>query len=124
MDWWERVGRNSYPLIYPVACAILALPESNGNQERTFSAATWMDGKLKKKQSDLTFQMKVLLYKNRDFLERHKHHAEEDARKEAEARTKALLKVSAALRSDDDIDEEFDDMLSACEEDTEDETNA
>ncbi|CAB9529660.1 unknown protein (Partial), partial [Seminavis robusta] len=44
MDWWEREGKITYPLIYAVACCILALPDSNGFQERTFSAATWMDG--------------------------------------------------------------------------------
>ena len=64
IEWRETVGKKSFPLIYNVACLILPLPDSNGDQERTFSAATWMDGKLKKRQSDLTFGMKVLLYKS------------------------------------------------------------
>ena len=121
MDWWERVGKVSFPLIYPVACAILALPDSNGHQERTFSAATWMDGKLRKKQSDLTFQMKVLLYKNKEFLEMNRKYAEEEAKKAAEARTKELLRISASLRKEEDIDDEFDDMLSAVEQDSDEE---
>ena len=33
MEWWEVTGKQAYPLIYPVACCILALPDSNGGQE-------------------------------------------------------------------------------------------
>jgi hAT family C-terminal dimerisation region len=72
MEWWENHGKQIYPLIYPIACLILALPDSNGMQERTFSSGTWMDGKLKKQQKDETFRMKVLLYKNKKFLEEHR----------------------------------------------------
>ncbi|CAB9509752.1 expressed unknown protein [Seminavis robusta] len=71
MDWWEREGKITYPLIYAVACCILALLDSNGFQERTFSAATWMDGIPNALQGDVTFQMKVLVYKNAEFLRKY-----------------------------------------------------
>jgi hypothetical protein len=95
-NWWEITGKSSYPLIYPVAIRILSLPDSNGHQERTFSAATWMDGKLNSRQNDMTFQMKVLLYKNQAFLEEHKKDVLEENRNAAAARTKAFLKSSVA----------------------------
>ena len=106
-EWWEREGKQTYPLIYPVACCILALPDSNGNQERTFSAATWMDGKLLRRQNDLTFQMKVILYKNTKFLELHKIIVEDERRTEAARRAKKLLEKSTELYEDQDIDEDM-----------------
>ena len=105
MQWWERGGKERFPLIYIVACCILALPDSNGHQERTFSAATWMDGKLKNRQTDLTFQMKVILYKNKDFLEAHRKVIQEAARLVAEERVKDLLDLSAMMRSASIADE-------------------
>ena len=91
-------------LIYPVACCILALPDSNGDQERTFSAATWMDGKLSTKQNDITFQMKVLACKNSEFLNEHKGHVEEHYIKAAAERTKKLLMESSKARNVEDAD--------------------
>jgi hAT family C-terminal dimerisation region len=44
MDWWERTGKQLYLLIYPIACLILPLPDSNGHQERAFSQCCYMDG--------------------------------------------------------------------------------
>jgi hAT family C-terminal dimerisation region len=111
--WWETIEKNSFPLIYPVAIRILSLPDSNGNQERTFSAATWMDGKLNSRQNDMTFQMKVLLYKNQGFLEEHKKEVEEKNRKAAAARTRALLQESTALMEDSNIDDELEGFLDA-----------
>ena len=119
MEWWESVGKKSFPLIYNVACLILPLPDSNGDQERTFSAATWMDGKLKKRQSDLTFEMKVLLYKNTEFLRKHFDKIRHDNMRAAEARTKEILDARAkamvsstdtdiSTNSDDDDDEAMD----------------
>jgi hypothetical protein len=67
MKWWEA-HRNTFPNVYIVACHVLATPDSNANQERTFSAATWFDGKLSNRQNDATFQMRVLLYKNAEFI--------------------------------------------------------
>jgi hypothetical protein len=104
--WWESVGREECPLIYPVACRILSLPDSNGGQERTFSAATWMDEKLGTRQTDLTFQMKVLLYKNQTFLEEHRDHVHLDKKREAEQRTKELLAKSLSMRDEDGSDDE------------------
>ena len=112
-DWWEKNGRQLFPLIYPVACCILPLPDSNGHQERTFSAATWMDGKLRSMQSDITFQMKVILYKNKAFLEQHRRHVRDDQQAAAEERTRELLQYSASLKKESDIDEEMDMMLEA-----------
>jgi hypothetical protein len=118
--WWETIGKNSFPLIYPIAIRILSLPDSNGNQERTFSAATWMDGKLNSRQNDMTFQMKVLLYKNQGFLEENKKEVIEENRKAAAARTKALLESSTALMDDSDIDDELEGCMDAfeCDDDT------
>ena len=59
--------------------------------ERTFSSATWMDGDLNTKQADLTFQMKVLVYKNTEFLNDHRKRVKEEAKEEAKKRTKELL---------------------------------
>jgi hypothetical protein len=109
--WWDTIGKKSFPLIYPVALRILSLPDSNGNQERTFSAATWMDGKLGNRQNNMTFQMKVLLYKNQAFLEDHKKEVREEDRKAAAARTKALLKTSMAKMKESDIDDEFEGLM-------------
>jgi hAT family C-terminal dimerisation region len=111
--WWETIGKKSFPLIYPVAIRILSLPDSNGNQERTFSAATWMDGKLNSRQNDMTFQMKVLPYKNQGFLEEHKKEVLEEHRKAAAARTKALLQEDTADMEDSDIDDELEECLDA-----------
>jgi len=116
--WWEDCGKEQFPLIYPIACRILALPDSNGGQERTFSAATWMDGKLNSQQSDLTFQMKVLLYKNQQFLNEHRVNVLEDNRKAAALKTKELLQQSMSGKDEDDNEETLG-MLDAYEEDDE-----
>ena len=115
MEWWRRVGKKSYPLIYPVACCILALPDSNGDQERTFSAATWMDGKLSTKQNDITFQMKVMACKNSEFLDRHKGRVKGEHMKAAAERTKKLLMESSKEKNseDDDSDSEVEHLLEA-----------
>ena len=75
-----------------------------------------MDGKLRKRQSEMTFQMKVLLYKNQDFLEAHKQRVKEEHRKAAQLRTKEMLamvtkdkKDSDKKDSDSDIDEDMGD---------------
>ena len=71
MQWWSNQHpRTQYPLVYIIACLYLVLPESNGNQERTFSAATWMDGKLSQRQGNATHEMKTLLYRNREQLQK------------------------------------------------------
>ena len=121
MEWWENHGKQLFPLIYVIACLILPLPDSNGHQERTFSAATWMDGKLRKRQSDMTFQMKVLLYKNKEFLWEHRARMKELNLKEAANRTRRLLdfRVEYDVTLDDsdgdstvvDLDEETDQLL-------------
>ena len=93
--WWVKVGRDLFPLIFPVAMSILSVPDSNGKQERTFSAATWMDCKLNKRQSMLTFQSKVLLHQNKGFLVRYKDDIQEAYKAQAERRTKAVLDLAA-----------------------------
>ena len=111
MHWWENGRCQLYPHIYVAVALVSAMPDSNADQERTFSAATWMDGKLSKKQSDLTFQMKVLLYKNKDFLKNHLKILKEDEKKKGAARTKALLDISCSLRDDEDLEDELEDLL-------------
>ena len=71
-----------------------------------------MDGKLKKRQSNLTFEMKVLLYKNHDFLKRHLTNYRLDKLREAEERTREVLNsrasiVSASSSDADDSDNEY-----------------
>ena len=78
MEWWEDHGKDKFPKIYVIACLILALPDSNGNQERTFSACTWMDGKLKKNQGEGTFQTKCVLHKTKKVREQIAKHTMED----------------------------------------------
>ena len=68
MTWWHEVGKHECPWIYLVACIVLAVPDSNGHQERTFSTCSWMDDPLKKSQSDATFEMKSLIYRNSGLL--------------------------------------------------------
>jgi len=72
-----------------------------------------MDGKLNSRQNDMTFQMKVLLYKNKDFLEEYKKDVLEENRKAAAARTKALLKSSTDNMKESDIDEELEGLMDA-----------
>ena len=112
-EWWEGTGKTQFPLMYPIACCILSLPDSNGHQERTFSAATWMDGKLNSMQNDVTFQMKVLCYKNHDFLERFKGRLEKEQLEVAEKKTKALLEQHIKSKKEDEIDSDIDDLMSA-----------
>ena len=124
MHWWETKGKANFPLIYPIACLVLAIPDSNGHQERTFSAATWMDGKLKKHQSDMTFQMKVLLCKNQEFLKDHQRKVEMSRRAVAEQRTKDLIAKVAAMKREEDIGEDEQALFLTCEKDAEANTSA
>jgi hypothetical protein len=79
-----------------------------------------MDGKLNSRQNDMTFQMKVLLYKNQGFLEEHQREVLEENRKAAAARTKALLNSDTALMVDSDIDDELEGCMDAfgCNDET------
>jgi hAT family C-terminal dimerisation region len=111
LEWWNGPGKNQFPLIYPVAMCMLSLPDSNGHQERTFSAATWMDGKLNSMQKDITFQMKVLTYKNEGFLERYSGKLGDDTLQDAEKRTKDLLKLHVGSKKEEEIESETEDMM-------------
>ena len=77
MKWWEEVGKFKFKRIYVCACVILMVPDSNGHQERTFSTGTWMDTVLQRMQSAATFEMKVLLYRNREFMKMAEGHVSE-----------------------------------------------
>jgi hypothetical protein len=103
-EWWKETGKTRFPMIYPVAMCILSLPDSNGHQERTFSAATWMDGKLNSMQKDLTFQMKVLMYKNANFLERYGNAMEAELLDDAEKRTRDLLVKHISSKNEEEIE--------------------
>ena len=119
-DWWERQGKTLFPHIYYVACCILPLPDSNGHQERTFSTATWMDGKLQQRTKDMTFQQKVVVAKNKSFLEHNDLHVKVERRSVAEQRTKDLLMQSATLLAgaDEADTEEVKSALMAMQKDT------
>ena len=98
MDWWETVGRRDFPLIYPIACLILSLPDSNAGIERVFSGGTWMDGRLLGRQGDATYQMRVLLYKNHDFIKQNRRDLSDDTRlKAAKLRTRELVSTSIGV---------------------------
>jgi hypothetical protein len=72
IKWWVRIGMHQFPSIYVVARLMLALPDSNGHQERTFSVSQCLDDPLRKAQSCPTFEMKTLLYRNRSLLDIYK----------------------------------------------------
>jgi hypothetical protein len=99
MKWWERQGKQKYPLLYLVACIVLPLPESNGSQERTFSTATWMDGKLNNRQSEETFQMKVVLHQNLALLKKSKIGLKDEYKKKAALTTEKLIKEVKAFKT-------------------------
>jgi hypothetical protein len=101
MRWWEDFGKIEYPHIYVIACLVLPLPDSNASQERTFSSATWMDGKLNKRQSDATFQMKILLQQNTEFLEQSRVHVQEDYKKKMAEATRQLVESSVLNRTEE-----------------------
>jgi hypothetical protein len=68
----------------------------------------------RRRESDMTFQMKVLLYKNAEFLATHsRRHVQEDKLASAEQKTKELLKLSAQLRDDLDVDDSDADDIEA-----------
>ena len=100
MKWWET-HKNMFPNIYIVACHILASPDSNANQERTFSAATWFDGKLSNRQNDATFQMRVLLYKNEEFINTSKITISEQYKNMARETSVELLKECMAAKQEE-----------------------
>jgi hypothetical protein len=100
MKWWEA-HKNTFPNIYIVACHILASPDSNANQERTFSAATWFDGKLSNRQNDATFQMRVLLYKNAEFIKNTKMAISEHYKNMARENSIELLKECMAAKQEE-----------------------
>jgi hypothetical protein len=102
MEWWKN-NKHLYPLIYVVACHILPTPDSNGNQERTFSTATWMDGKLNNRQSDSTFQMKVMSYRNSQFIDDSRLELHEEYKRRArEESLKAMNKATAAREKEEE----------------------
>jgi hypothetical protein len=103
---WKKA---QFPNIYVIACLILALPDSNGNQERTFSACTWMDGKLKKNQGEGTFQTKCVLYKTKKVRDQIAKHMMEDKalynrqmRKMAREATRNLLQLAHGVDEEDE----------------------
>jgi hypothetical protein len=102
MEWW-KANKHLYPLIYVVASHILPTPDSNGHQERTFSAATWMDGKLNNRQSDATFQMKVMSYRNSKFIDDSRLELQEEYKRKArEESLKAMNKATAAREKENE----------------------
>jgi hypothetical protein len=69
-------------------------PDHNGDQERNFSASTWMVEKLSNKWTDLTFQMKE------EFIVRVKKEHMKDAGKRAQE----LFKKSLISMKEEGID--------------------
>ena len=107
MKWWSNTHpRTQYPLVYIIACLYLILPESNGNQERTFSAATWMDGKLSQRQCNATHEMKTLLYRNREHLQKCKVALNSELEQRSAAIVQELLDEAKKARSTKPVDDE------------------
>jgi hAT family C-terminal dimerisation region len=117
MAWWEARGKQEFPKTYLLACVVLPLPESNGSQERTFSTATWMDGKLNNRQTDTTFEMKVLLHQNAEFLRKAKMTISSENQKSAEEAVEKAFKTmeenaeKMEQEEPDDVLKEFDYFL-------------
>eukprot|EP00956_Cyclotella_meneghiniana_P032818 scaffold91636_cov36-Cyclotella_meneghiniana.AAC.4 len=68
LEWWKSVGRTKWPEVYLVFCIWVALPNSNGFQERIFSLCTWFDNPLRQSLKETRFEMAVLLAINDAFL--------------------------------------------------------
>jgi type IV secretory pathway VirB10-like protein len=100
MKWWEE-HKTRFPHIYIITCQIIPTPDSHGYQEPTFSAAMWMDGKLNTRQTDVTFQMKVQLYKNQEFIRGSKFWASEDHKRMAREKSLKPINESIAERKKD-----------------------
>lgn len=86
ISFW-RSQKDIFPTLYPIALNVLAKPPTNAKQERMFSMATWMDGSLRQRMSDATFEMRLLEKANRKFvagqqeqLVKHGERAEESTR--------------------------------------------
>lgn len=97
--WWHRVGKLNFKLLFPVVVALLTLPESNGRQERTFSAATWFDTKLGINQLTATHEIKVMLYENRFLVEAVKTHMTGEYSKLAQKATREMIFLSNQIRA-------------------------
>ena len=67
-EWWRNVGRKHHHLVFLVVSEIIALPSSNGFQERIFSACTWFDNPLRQSLKSTRFEMAVLLAVNESLL--------------------------------------------------------
>lgn len=113
MEYWNAGGKSQFPLIYYVACLHLPMPDSNGHQERTFSAATWMDGKLNNRQTDATFEMKALIYSNKKFLSQLTTDLDSSHKLAAAEATVRLLDEAQDRRDEEDLSEGDDDALVA-----------
>ena len=81
-----------------MACIYLVLPDSNGHQERVFSACTRMDGILKQSQNPATFEMKVLHCKNKEVMEELRGLLDESTRSIARLATTDLLDLSRVMK--------------------------
>lgn len=100
MNWWAHLGKQLFPKMYTVACLIAALPDSNGHQERTFSTAQWMDDRRRRRQSDATFEMKTLLYRNRDFMSLYQNEVDIEMKRKAAQKTRDAIQAAAKRRDE------------------------
>ena len=75
---------------------------------------------MKSRQKDITFQMKVLIYKNADFLAWYSGKVVKEVMVDAEQRTKELLKQHIASQTDDEIESEAEELMDLYKLDAED----
>jgi len=100
-EWWVKVGRKAHPLVFLVVPAIIALPASNGFQERTFSTCTYFDDPLRQRLKNSRFEMALLLAVNEELLTG-KVPSDEEAKE-------IVKKVVANFDEDIDLDDLFKD---------------
>jgi hypothetical protein len=68
IEWWSSIGKEKYPLVYPLALPRLMKQSHNAFMERAFSANTLIDGVLRQSLGDENFELKALLRINRDLI--------------------------------------------------------
>lgn len=60
IKWWRNDGTQSYPRLSTAATIILGKPTHNAFQERVFSKGNYHDSSLKKKTTEVNFEMSLL----------------------------------------------------------------
>ena len=65
VEWWKNRGIGLFPHVVVAVPSIIAVPSSNGHQERTFSTCTYFDDELRSRLKEERFEMAVLIAVNK-----------------------------------------------------------